>query len=234
VKGGVTDGEAVLAISERARAAAIEARAGQAEAGRLALWLEVSGVSGSEYTYELYLLPLDEANQGDVVQLHGELAVVVPQSSVDKVRGARIDMSEDPGHRGWIIDNPNRPPPRGPIVGISPLSAPRPGESPSPAVGPRPPANLSGGVAQRVAQVLEQQINPMIAAHGGRADLVAVEDGAAYLRLSGGCQGCGMATVTLHQGIEVAIRDNIPEIQQVVDVTDHASGENPYFEAAKK
>ena len=56
----------------------------------------------------------------------------------------------------------------------------------------------------------------------------------AYLRLSGGCQGCGMASVTLSQGIEVALRDNVPEISRVVDVTDHAAGANPYYEAAKK
>ena len=83
-------------------------------------------------------------------------------------------------------------------------------------------------------KVLEEQINPAIAAHGGWAELVAVEDGVAYLRLQGGCQGCGLATVTLSQGIEVAILDTVPEITSVVDVTDHASGTNPYFEAAKK
>jgi Fe/S biogenesis protein NfuA len=97
-----------------------------------------------------------------------------------------------------------------------------------------PPADLSGPVAQRVMQVLEQQINPAIAAHGGRADLVAVEDDTAYLRLSGGCAGCGLAAVTLSQGIEVAIFEAIPEITKVVDVTDHAAGTNPYYEPAKK
>jgi Fe/S biogenesis protein NfuA len=101
-------------------------------------------------------------------------------------------------------------------------------------VGVRPPADLSGDVPQRVTQVLEQQINPSIAAHGGRADLVAVEDGTAYVRMSGGCQGCGMASVTLSQGIEVALREGVPEVQRVVDVTDHAAGTNPYFEPAKK
>jgi Fe/S biogenesis protein NfuA len=98
----------------------------------------------------------------------------------------------------------------------------------------RPPADLSGDVAQRVLQVLDGQINPSIAAHGGRAELVAVEENTAFLRLSGGCQGCGMASVTLSQGIEVVIKEQVPEITRVVDVTDHASGENPYFEAAKK
>ena len=89
-------------------------------------------------------------------------------------------------------------------------------------------------MAQRVAQVLEQQINPSIASHGGFAELVAVEGDTAYLRMGGGCQGCGMAKVTLSQGIEVAIKDAVPEITRVVDVTDHSSGDNPYYQAAKK
>ena len=97
-----------------------------------------------------------------------------------------------------------------------------------------PPPDLTGDVAQRVLQVLDYEINPAIAAHGGHADLVAVEDDTAYLRLSGGCAGCGMAAVTLSQGIEVAIRESVPEIANIVDVTDHASGTNPFYEAAKK
>jgi Fe/S biogenesis protein NfuA len=92
----------------------------------------------------------------------------------------------------------------------------------------------SSPLAQTIVQVLEEQINPSIASHGGRADLVAVEENTAYLRLSGGCQGCGMASVTLSQGIEVAILDSVPEIEKVVDVTDHESGANPYYESAKK
>ena len=63
---------------------------------------------------------------------------------------------------------------------------------------------------------------------------MAVEDNDVFLRLLGGCVGCGMAAVTLSQGIEVAIREAVPEVQRVVDVTDHASGTNPYYEAAKK
>ncbi len=78
--------------------------------------------------------------------------------------------------------------------------------------------------------VLDRDVNPSIASHGGHAKLAAIEGATAYLRLGGGCQGCGMATVTLSQGIEVAITQTVPEINRVVDVTDHASGTNPYFE----
>jgi Fe/S biogenesis protein NfuA len=104
----------------------------------------------------------------------------------------------------------------------------------SPAISGRVAADLSGPVAERVIAVLEEQVNPSIAMHGGHAELVAIEDEIAYLRLSGGCQGCGLAQVTLSQGIAVAIQDSVPEITQVVDVTDHATGDNPFYEPAKK
>ena len=63
---------------------------------------------------------------------------------------------------------------------------------------------------------------------------MAFENGTAYVRMSGGCQGCGLAKVTLSQGIAVAIQDAVPEVLEIVDVTDHASGDNPYYEPAKK
>ena len=106
--------------------------------------------------------------------------------------------------------------------------------SPAVAAAGGPPPDLSGDVAQRILRVLTDQINPGIASHGGSAELVAVEDSTAYLRLSGGCQGCAMAPVTLTQGIQVAISAAAPEITDVVDVTDHANGSNPYYEEAKK
>jgi Fe/S biogenesis protein NfuA len=77
-------------------------------------------------------------------------------------------------------------------------------------------------------------VNPAIAAHGGGAELVSIDGTIAYLRLYGGCQGCGLAQVTLRQGIERTLLEAIPELTQVVDVTDHASGENPYIESKKK
>ncbi len=199
----------VLTITDAARERILAVRAGEPDPDALALWLEVSGVQRGAYSYDMYFQLLDEAGPDDAVQHGDDVSYVVPQASVDKVQGSTLDFFG----AGLVLKNPNNP---------------------SPAVGAgRPPADLSGDVAQRVLQVIEEQINPAIAAHGGRAELVAVEESIAYLRLGGGCQGCGMATVTLSQGIEVAILEAVPEVTQVIDVTDHASGSNPFFEPAK-
>jgi Fe/S biogenesis protein NfuA len=188
-------------------------RAGLEDAENQAMWVEVTGIQAGAFTYNLSLKPVSGAGPDDYVQQFGELKLVVPARDADALRGATIDWSDDLMSGGLTVENPN---------------------TPSPAMGAPPPADLTGEVPQRVMQVIEQQINPSIAMHGGSAELVAVEDSTAYVRLGGGCVGCGMATVTLSQGIEVAITDAIPEITSVVDVTDHASGTNPYYEAAKK
>lgn len=85
-------------------------------------------------------------------------------------------------------------------------------------------------LAQKVQDVLDSRINPGVASHGGKIALEGVKDGVAYIRLGGGCQGCGMANVTLKQGIEVMIKEAVPEIEDVIDITDHALGENPYYQ----
>jgi len=86
----------------------------------------------------------------------------------------------------------------------------------------------------RVADLFESDINPAVARHGGFVELLDVQDGIVMLRMGGGCQGCGMADVTLRQGIERALRQEVPEIAGIVDVTDHAAGSNPYVTASKK
>jgi Fe-S cluster biogenesis protein NfuA len=87
---------------------------------------------------------------------------------------------------------------------------------------------------ERVNDLFEQQVNPMVARHGGRVELIDVQDAVVLLRMGGGCQGCGMASVTLRQGIEGMLTEHIPEVKGIVDITDHASGNNPYFASAKK
>lgn len=206
-------GSELLAVTEAALDAVLAARAGEDGGERLALFIEVSGAENGAYTYDIWFEASADASPRDRLEAHGELLVVVPEQSVPRLQGATLDA----GPEGLVIVNPNSPPPA-------------PG-----AELPESYGDLSGPLAAAVLQVLEQDVNPQIAMHGGRADLVGVdEDAVAYLRLSGGCQGCGLAQVTLSQGISVAIQEAVPEISRIVDVTAHGAGTNPYFESAKK
>ena len=212
------DGVPVLSVTDAALAKVLQLLTDETDHESLALWVEVSGTTGDAYTYDMYFQAANDAAPDDWTGVKGGLTMIIPTDSVPKMVGSVLDLSRDLLAGGMSIRNPNLPP--------APSQA-------SPAM-TGPPPDLSGDVAQRVIQVLERQINPSIAAHGGRADLVAVDDDSAYLRLSGGCAGCGMATVTLSQGIEVAIKESVPEIVKIIDVTDHAAGTNPYYEPAKK
>jgi Fe/S biogenesis protein NfuA len=212
-----SSGVPVLSLSDAALAKVLKLRAEEPDAESLALWVEISGVGGGAYSYDVYFQTAKDARPDDWTGAQSGLTIVVPSDSAPEMVGSVLDVNRDLLAGGLSIRNPNRPP-------APPASPAMHG----------PPPDLSGDVAQRVIQVLDRQVNPSIAAHGGRADLVAVEEGTAYLRLSGGCAGCGMAAVTLSQGIQVAITESVPEIGKIVDVTDHAAGTNPYFEAAKK
>ncbi len=216
---GTPTGDKLVAVTDRARNRALAVRAEEPDGDKLVLFLEVTEPNGFEYGYDLYFDDEGAIRDGDVVQQEDGLKLVIPASSADKLGGATLDLSKNLLNPGWVVDNPNTP-------------------SPSPAVGTGvafDPGELTGSVEDRVATVLSKVVNPAIASHGGRADLIAVDDdGTVFVQLSGGCQGCGMASVTLTQGIEVSLKELVPEVQRVVDSTDHASGTNPYFQPSKK
>lgn len=206
--------DSVLTITDKALAKILDIRSQEPDSDQLALEIRIAGVRDNQFSYEMAMIHTQDIPAADRLEAYGELSVVIPADSVENLQGATLDVSRDLLNPCLVLDNPNGPSPRIATDG--------------------PPPDLTGPLEQRVVQVLEHQINPAIAAHGGIAELVAVEAGVAYLRLGGGCQGCGMASVTLSQGIEQAITQAIPEISGVIDVTDHASGQNPYYEAAKK
>ncbi len=177
----------------------------------IALWIEVSGQEGDSYAYDVFFQDIALAGMGDDKRTFGGVAVVIPQSSVALLDGARLELSAG---GELVIVNPNSPPP-----------------SELPELGPEALAN---DAALRVQATLEEEINPAIAAHGGFVELMGVREGVAYLVMGGGCQGCGLAAVTLSQGITVAIKQAVPEIRDIVDVTNHMAGTNPYFAGEKK
>ncbi len=201
---------APLRVTDAARSTILEMRSAEPEGDTLALRVDVVGVSGPEFAYELTFAPLEEAGPDDAVDRSGDLPVVVPGPSVDKLRGATLDHV-DP--TGLVLRNPNRPRPEPAATG---------------------PVELHGSVEERIRQLLDGQINPMLATHGGFATLDRVEADTAYMTMGGGCQGCGLAALTLTEGIKATVEDAIPEIANVVDVTDHGAGENPFYTPSQK
>ena len=198
----------VLLVTDAARSFVAEARAGEAAPETLALFLEVTGVAGDAYSYDMWFQAVADAGPTDVVVGHDDVNVVVLGNCVERIAGSTLDLANG----GLVMVNPNRPP-----VAATPSV---------------PVSDLSSPIEIAVLEVLEHGVNPQIAAHGGRADLVAVVDNVAYLRLMGGCQGCGHAAATLSEGIIAAIQSAVPEIVDVVDVTAHAEGANPYYAAS--
>ena len=205
----------VVTITPEAYKVVREAMENEPDPGALALWLEVRGVQAGSFAYDLYFQAASDADEGDVRHTHEELEIIVPADSVERLRGARLEWSEE-GEGGLVLVNPNAPTPEEAAPGVPPEVLEK---------------GITGPLALRVVAVLEQSVNPAIASHGGRADLVALneEDGTAYLRLSGGCQGCAMSQMTLRQGIETALLEEVPELTKILDVTDHGSGENPFY-----
>ena len=150
-----------------------------------------------------YGFTFEVPHEGDEVLHLAEMDLIVDRYSLMYLEGSEVDFVEDIRGSGFVVDNPNLPP------------------------------LLSDPVAARIQQILTERVNPGVASHGGSVSLVDYEDGRVFLKLGGGCQGCGMVDVTLRQGIEVLLKEEIPEIVEVLDTTDHASGSNPYYSAGK-
>jgi Fe/S biogenesis protein NfuA len=199
----------VLSVEPDALDMILQLRDNEPGDGEFALSIEVTGFRGPQFSYELAFVALDEKAEDWVEERHGDLAVIFPKIDTGKLDGATLELTE----QGLAMNNPN---------------------SPAPPTIEAPAGDLSGPLVDRVQQVIKEQVNPAIAAHGGGAELISVDGTIAYLRLFGGCQGCGLAQVTLKQGIERILLESIPELSQVVDVTDHASGDHPYYESQKK
>src|SRR6478735_8478909 len=195
-----------LRVSDAALAQVLSILNAEDDPESLGLRIAVTGTRGVEYAYDLSFEERTEATDDDVVYNQGDLIVMVPADSVDALWGATLDLPSAEGQGGLVIRNPNRP---DPLAGFD--------------------IELTGSVTERVQQLLDQQINPSLASHGGFATLVEVRDSTAVVTMGGGCQGCAVSAVTLREGIQKAILEHVPEITEVVDTTDHDAGENPFY-----
>ena len=195
----------MIQFTEKARQQVLEFIREEAET-ELAVRLAVLDSSPFSPRYDLALIESWERKPDDTAYDVGGFEVVIDPGSASFLDGASVDWVESLQGSGFKVENPN--------------------ERPTEAV----PA--TGTLADRVRQVIEHQVNPAIASHGGAVSLVDVREGVVYLSMSGGCQGCGMAAVTLKQGVERLITEAIPAVTEVRDVTDHASGTDPYYRGA--
>jgi Fe/S biogenesis protein NfuA len=176
-------------------------------AADLAVRVRVRNPSPVNPEYEMTLIEAHERGPEDELYPGEGFDVVVDSESARILEGTTVDWVESLQGSGFQFDNP----------GIKPL-----GSEP-----------LAGPMAERVQRVLSERINPSVAMHGGGISLVDIRDNVVYVSMSGGCQGCGMASVTLTQGIKQVLHDAVPEIVDVQDVTDHTAGQNPYFAPSK-
>jgi Fe/S biogenesis protein NfuA len=152
--------------------------------------------------YEFALVEEGPTDADRVVDFEG-FQVVLDQASAARMEGAVVDWVEGEQGAGFKVENPN-----------------------ARQLGENAP---SGELADRVREILDTRINPAVASHGGNISLVDVEGTDVFLELGGGCQGCGMARVTLKQGVERMLREAVPEVGRIIDVTDHTAGANPYY-----
>jgi Fe/S biogenesis protein NfuA len=157
--------------------------------------------------YDMALEPAHMLRPGDTLIDVDGLRILVDAQSMPSVDGATVDFRDDPLQPGFIVEPPQFEVPAA--------------------------FDASDPLVAQVQALLEHEVNPGIASHGGHAQLVGVKDDVVYVAMGGGCQGCSMASVTLKQGIEQILKQAIPRIRAVVDATDHALGNNPFYTADK-
>ncbi|HEX6747125.1 MAG TPA: NifU family protein [Longimicrobium sp.] len=157
--------------------------------------------------YAISLVEREDKQKTEIaINLDG-IRVLLNLDTSNLLSGATIDWSDDAG--GFSVDTP------------------RPKRPPSPAYSSNPGVN--GPLADRVQMVLDTLVNPRIAMHGGAVELVDASDDTIWVRMSGGCQGCSASAQTLRLGVERMVKEEVPEIREVIDVTEHEAGLNPYY-----
>lgn len=204
---GSDEEQRILDVTGAALEKVMEIRDGEDDSENTGLQVRIVGTRGVEFDYDLSLESLDEIAEDSTTYDIDGLTVIIPADSVDDMLGSTLDIPSNPMQGGLVIRNPNRPPVLAPAD-----------------------VELSGTLGEKVQQLLDLSINPALAAHGGFANLVKVEDDSiVHVFMGGGCQGCSMSAMTLSEGIKTSIMEAIPEVSEVIDATDHAAGENPFY-----
>jgi len=191
-----------LTITERAKSVIRDfVSRSDGELKALRITSHPGGIAGTRF--ELSLVPDSDHDENDIRVDMGDFTVLMSRDGANRLEGATVDFVERVNESGFEV----RPVRKTPTF-------------------PGPP---TGELAEKVKEILETQVNPAVASHGGQIILVDVQGTDIYIEMGGGCQGCALSRMTLKQGVERMVRQAVPEVTGVFDVTDHTSGESPFY-----
>ena len=199
-----TEVSSIITITDDALAELVKLRDSEEDAASLGLRLEIVSGPGEEFKYDLSLDEFRKAAFTDEVRTHSGMKVIIPAKDVELLEGAILDYSST---GGLVIRNPNKPsaPMIEGLVNDDALSA-------------------------EIEAIVATEVNPALAAHGGFVTFAGHDEaGTAYLTMGGGCHGCSMSKVTMLEGVQTTLVEKVEGIQRVRDMTDHRSGENPFY-----
>jgi Fe/S biogenesis protein NfuA len=199
----------IITITDNALAKMLELRSDESDADQLGLRLAIASGPGEDFRYDLSFDEYLKAAFTDEVRTHtgsdgATIKVIIPAADVERLQDATLDYTES---QGLVIRNPNRP------------QAP----------------NVEGLVrddelSAEIESLVTSEVNPALAAHGGFVTYVGHDgEGTAYMTMGGGCHGCSMSKATMLEGVQTMLSDALPAVQRVRDLTDHSTGENPYY-----
>ena len=199
-----TEVSSIITITDDALAELVKLRDSEEDAASLGLRLEIVSGPGEEFKYDLSLDEFRKAAFTDEVRTHSGMKVIIPAKDVELLEGAILDYT---ANGGLVIRNPNKPvaPVIEGLVNDDALSA-------------------------EIEAIVATEVNPALAAHGGFVTFAGHDEaGTAYLTMGGGCHGCSMSKVTMLEGVQTTLVEKVEGIQRVRDMTDHQSGENPFY-----
>ena len=202
--GGAHASEPIITVTPEALEHLRELRDDEVDGDKLGLRLAIASDPGEEFRYDLSFEEFLTAEFTDEVRTHDGMKVIIPGADVELLRGATLDFTST---QGLVIRNPNRP--KAPsIEGLT----------------------TDDELSAEVEALVSGEVNPALAAHGGFVTYVGHDgEGTAYLTMGGGCHGCSMSKQTMLDGVQTMLVDAIEGIERVRDLTDHSTGENPFY-----
>lgn len=198
------DNGTIITITDDALAELIKLRDSEEDAASLGLRLEIVSGAGEEFKYDLSLDEFRKAAFTDEVRTHGGMKVIIPAKDIELLQGAVLDYASS---TGLVIRNPNKPA----AMVVEGLVS-------------------DDAMSAEIEAVIAADVNPALASHGGFVTFVGHDgEGTAYLTMGGGCHGCSMSRMTMLEGVQTQLVEKVDGLERVRDLTDHTSGENPFY-----